>query len=296
MKKQLLFILPLASLLFSCSNLIDGVVKDIDIPAHNPQIAASLFIDSKDSSFSATVSETQGIYDTTNTGLLDSAVLKLFKDGTLLYSWDKMSPFGTYDYDFGQQIGTIDGEIVFEISHPNHETVSATQRFPEAADFDLELNYGAANYYGQPSDEIILTLKDNPSVNQHYLIEMSVHYRASLGGQDTSKYYQLQPETANSSVSMLGNKGTHSAVSEEGIDRDIKIKFATGINSIDQAFLLEYRVSISALSDDLYAFYKSYNALEQSGNNPFAEPVILFSNMSNSIGSFGLSTTTRKWK
>lgn len=271
-------------------------MKDIDIPAHNPQIAASLFIDSKDSSFSATVSETQGIYDTTNTGLLDSAVLKLFKDGTLLYSWDKMSPFGTYDYDFGQQIGTIDGEIVFEISHPNHETVSATQRFPEAADFDLELNYGAANYYGQPSDEIILTLKDNPSVNQHYLIEMSVHYRASLGGQDTSKYYQLQPETANSSVSMLGNKGTHSAVSEEGIDRDIKIKFATGINSIDQAFLLEYRVSISALSDDLYAFYKSYNALEQSGNNPFAEPVILFSNMSNSIGSFGLSTTTRKWK
>ncbi|MDE0986651.1 MAG: DUF4249 family protein, partial [Schleiferiaceae bacterium] len=95
---------------------------------------------------------------------------------------------------------------------------------------------------------------------------------------------------------ILGNKGTLSAVSEEGIDRDIKISFATGFNSIDEDFLLEYRVSISALSNDLYAFYKSYEALDQAGNNPFAEPVILFSNMSNSIGSFGLSTTTRKWK
>jgi hypothetical protein len=294
MNKQLLFILPITALLFSCSNLIDGVVKDIDLPAHDPQIAASLFVDSKDSGFAAIISKTQGIYDTSSTGLLDSATLKLFKDGTLLYSWDNMSPFGTYDYDFGQQIGTIDGDIVFEISHPDHETVSATQRFPEAANFEVELNYGDAIYYGQPSDEIILTLKDNPGIDQHYLIEMSIHYRTSLTGQDTSMYFPLSPETTNSSVSYIGFK--RPMVSEEGIDRDIKISFATGMNSIDQAFLLEYRVSISALSDDLYAFYKSYEALDQGRNNPFAEPVILFSNMSNSIGSFGLSTTTRKWK
>ena len=294
MNKQLLFILPLTVLVFSCSNLIDGVVKDIDLPAHDPQIAASLFVDSKDSGFAAIISKTQGIYDTSSTGLLDSATLKLFKDGTLLYSWDNMSPFGTYDYDFGQQIGTIEGDIVFEISHPDHETVSATQRFPEAANFEVELNYGDAIYDGTPSDEIILTLKDNPDIDQHYLIEMSVHYRTPLTGQDTSKYYGLRPETTNSSVSYIGGKNP--LVSEEGIDRDLKISFATGFNSIDQAFLLEYRVSISALSDDLYAFYKSYEALNQSQNNPFAEPVILFSNMSNSIGSFGLSTTTRKWK
>jgi len=296
MNKQLLLILPLTAVLFSCSKLSEGVVKEIDLPPHNPQIAASLFVDSKDSGFAAIISETRGLYDTTNTGLLDSATLKLFKDGTLLYSWNSMSPSGTYDYDFGQQIGTIDGDLVFEISHPNHETVSATQRFPEATDFEIELNYGAALYKGQASDEIIVTLLDNPGINQHYLINMSVHYRTSLAGQDTSKYYTLSPETANSSVNFIGPQRSLASVSEEGIDRDIKISFATGINSIDQAFLLEYRVSISTLSDDLYAFYKSYQALNQGQGNPFAEPVILFSNMSNSIGSFGLSTTTRKWK
>jgi hypothetical protein len=60
--------------------------------------------------------------------------------------------------------------------------------------------------------------------------------------------------------------------------------------------LHEYRVKVSALSEEMYLFYKSYAAYENANGNPFAEPVVLYSNMSNNMGCFGVSTTKRFYK
>ena len=85
-------------------------------------------------------------------------------------------------------------------------------------------------------------------------------------------------------------------LSEDGLDRDIKFSAATGVNPINFAMLHEYRVKVSALSEEMYTFYKSYTAYENANGNPFAEPVVLYSNMSNNMGCFGVSTTKRFYK
>jgi len=55
-------------------------------------------------------------------------------------------------------------------------------------------------------------------------------------------------------------------------------------------------VKVSALSEEMYLFYKSYAAYDNANGNPFAEPVVLYSNMSNNMGCFGVSTTKRFYK
>jgi hypothetical protein len=264
------------------------------MPPHNPQIAGSLFIDSRDSMLSATVSETRGLFDTTKTGILKDAELTLLQDGMPLHEWNTLSIYETYDKDLGDRIGILDGEITFEVSHPDYETVHAVQRFPQKANFTAEVEYGATTWFDQTSDALTLDFKDIAGENQHYLISADLHYRNALSGQDTSLYYPLWLESNNQNAVSLGESGF--LLSEEGVDRDLKIRFATGVNSFDYLFLVEYRITVKTLTDELYQFYKSYQALENAQGNPFAEPVILYSNMSNDVGCFGLSTTIRKWE
>jgi hypothetical protein len=292
--KKILLLLATTTALFSCERFAEGVARDIDMPPHNPQIAGSLFIDSRDSMLSATVSETRGLFDTTKTGILKNAELTLLKDGMPLHEWNTLSIYDTYDKDLGDRIGILEGEITFEVSHPDYETVHAVQRFPQKADFTAEVDYGATTWFDETSDALTLDFSDIPGENQHYLISVDLHYRNALSGQDTSEYYPLWLETNNQNAQPINEIGF--LLSEEGVDRDLKIRFATGINSIDYLFLVEYRITVKTLSDELYQFYKSYQALENAKGNPFAEPVILYSNMSNDVGCFGLSTTIRKWE
>jgi len=290
----MLLLLAAASALFSCERFAEGVARDIDMPPHNPQIAGSLFIDSRDSMLSATVSETRGLFDTTKTGILKDAELTLLKDGVPLHEWNTLSIYETYDKDLGDRIGILDGEITFEVSHPDYETVHAVQRFPQKADFSAEVEYGATTWFDETSDALTVDFSDIAGENQHYLITVDLHYRNTLSGQDTSEYYPLWLETTNQNAQPIYEGGF--LLSEEGVDRDLKIRFATGVNSFDYLFLVEYRITVKTLTDELYQFYKSYQALENAQGNPFAEPVILYSNMSNDVGCFGLSTTIRKWE
>ena len=292
--KKILLLLATTTVLFSCERFANGVVRDIEMPPHNPQIAGSLFIDSRDSKLSATVSETRGIYDTTKTGILKDAELTLLKDGMPLHEWNTLSIYDTYDKELGDPIGILGGEITFEVSHPDYETVHAVQRFPQKADFAAEVDYGATTWFTETSDELTLEFNDIAGENQHYLISVDYHYRNALSGQDTSEYYPLWLETNNQNAQPINEGGF--LLSEEGVDRDLKIRFATGVNSFDYLFLVEYRITVKTLTDELYQFYKSYQALENAQGNPFAEPVILYSNMSNDVGCFGLSTTIRKWE
>jgi hypothetical protein len=156
------------------------------------------------------------------------------------------------------------------------------------------VEYGATTWFDETSDALTVDFSDIVGENQHYLISVDLHYRNTLSGQDTSEYYPLWLETSNQNAQPINEGGF--LLSEEGVDRDLKIRFATGVNSFDYLFLVEYRITVKTLTDELYQFYKSYQALENAQGNPFAEPVILYSNMSNDVGCFGLSTTIRKWE
>ena len=292
-----IFLLLFSAALFlsSCDNLVNGVVRDIDLPPHESQLAASLFLDSRDSNISAIVSSSKGIYDTGQSKSVYNAECVL-NVGATTYNWSTMDQYERYTELLPDRFGAPTDSVVFTVNHPDFNSVSATQVFPSAPQVSLELNYGATQLYGDISDELIITLKDIPGVNQHYIVSIDVHVRTALTGQDTSEYYNLYWETEYPNSTRLWGKESALLLSEEGLDRDIKFSAATGVNPINFAMLHEYRVKVSALSEEMYLFYKSYTAYENANGNPFAEPVVLYSNMSNNMGCFGVSTTKRFYK
>ena len=287
---QLLF--PVAVFLTSC---VEGVVRDIDLPPHESQLAASLFLDSRDSAISAIVSSSKGIYDTGQSKSVKDAECVL-NVGSTTYNWSTMDQYERYTELLPDRFGAPTDTLLFTVNHPDFTSFSATQVFPSAPQVSVELNYGATQPDGEISDELIITLKDIPGVNQHYIVSIDVHFRTALSGQDTSEYYNLYWETEYPNSTPLWGQGSALLLSEDGLDRNIKFSAATGINPIDFAMLHEYRVKVSALSEEMYLFYKSYAAYENANGNPFAEPVVLYSNMSNNMGCFGVSTTRRFYK
>ena len=292
-----IFLLLFSAVLFlsSCDNLVNGVVRDIDLPPHESQLAASLFLDSRDSNISAIVSSSKGIYDTGQSKSVYNAECVL-NVGATTYNWSTMDQYERYTELLPDRFGAPTDSVVFTVNHADFTTVSATQVFPSAPQVSLELNYGATQLYGEISDELIITLEDIPGVNQHYIVSIDVHFRTALSGQDTSEYYNLYWETEYPNSTPLWGQESALLLSEDGLDRNIKFSAATGINPIDFAMLHEYRVKVSALSEEMYLFYKSYTAYENANGNPFAEPVVLYSNMSNNMGCFGVSTTKRFYK
>ena len=290
-----LLLFPAALLLSSCDNLVNGVVRDIDLPPHESQLAASLFLDSRDSNISAIVSSSKGIYDTGQSKSVFNAECVLAV-GATTYNWSTMDQYERYTELLPDRFGAPTDSLVFTVNHPDFTSVSATQVFPSAPQVSLELNYGATQLYGEISDELVITLKDIPGVNQHYIVSIDVHFRTALSGQDTSEYYNLYWETEYPNSTRLWTQESALLLSEDGLERDIKFSAATGVNPIDFAMLHEYRVRVSALSEEMYLFYKSYSAYENANGNPFAEPVVLYSNMSNNMGCFGVSTTKRFYK
>ena len=292
-----IFLLLFSAVLFlsSCDNLVNGVVRDIDLPPHESQLDASLFLDSRDSNISAIVSSSKGIYDTGQSKSVYNAECVL-NVGATTYNWSTMDQYERYTELLPDRFGAPTDSVVFTVNHADFTSVSATQVFPSAPQVSLELNYGATQLYGEISDELIITLEDIPGVNQHYIVSIDVHFRTALSGQDTSEYYNLYWETEYPNSTPLWGQESALLLSEDGLDRNIKFSAATGINPIDFAMLHEYRVKVSALSEEMYLFYKSYTAYENANGNPFAEPVVLYSNMSNNMGCFGVSTTKRFYK
>ena len=299
MKKPILFTALALFLLAisSCGRLTDGVVKTIDMPPHVSKLAPSLFLDTRDSSIVVTVSATQGIYDTASSSLVDDAVCRLLKDGVEQYRWTTQDFNGNYEEVLPAAFGPQEGLWTLEVSHPDFETVTAEQRFPEKAIAELQVDYGATQMFNEISDRLRITLKDRPDVNQHYLVWVDLHFRTPLTGQDTSVYYELWPQTEQPNVQTLfGNNKLNFLISENGVDQDLVLDLATGVNPVDFLGLHEYRVNIATLSDAQYRFYLSYQDYENASNNPFAEPVILYSNTSSQAGCFGTSTSIRKWR
>ena len=166
-----LLLFPAALLLSSCDNLVNGVVRDIDLPPHESQLAASLFLDSRDSNISAIVSSSKGIYDTGQSKSVFNAECVL-NVGATTYNWSTMDQYERYTELLPDRFGAPTDSLVFTVNHPDFTSVSATQVFPSAPQVSLELNYGATQLYGEISDELVITLKDIPGVNQHYIVSL----------------------------------------------------------------------------------------------------------------------------
>jgi len=291
--KKFIFLSILALGISSCESFTQGVIRDIDLPAHTPELVGTLLADPSDSSLVGIVSQTRGLLDSNSTALLDNAVLNLYQDGDLIHTWSTQDPLtGYYVLDLNDTLGMHPGKLTFEVLHPEFDAITASDQFPpQAIISDAFINPGQGQIFTFPADELVVSVKDIPGVNQHYIFTADLRYRDFDLYQDTN-WYSIELFTDDQRAIQIGGAGAV-MLSENGLDADLTISMScfdlfgsTGQNDI------EYRIHVKTLSDASWNYYRSIASYEQAQNNPFSEPVLIYSNMNEGYGVFALSNTT----
>lgn len=286
--KKALFLSLFALSLFSCDRFTDGVIRDIDLPAHEPKLVGSLLADASDTSLVAIVSKTKGLLDTGNDVLLENAMLNLYLDNDLLYSWDTQDPMmGYYNRALVDTLGAADGTFKLEVQHPDFETIYATDEFPsKAVVSSATIDRGGASLFGMSMDEFTLSLQDIPGENQHYIITLE------YSEVNDPFWYDLDINTEDTRAQTLFF-GSALLLSESGIDADLNLTFTAFLDSSPFPDDIQYRIKVKTLSKAGYFYYTSIQSYDQAQSNPFSEPVLIYSNMEGGYGAFILSQTAR---
>lgn len=297
MIKRVVLISLISMSVVSCKKFTNGVVKTINLPDHEPKIAAFMLADARDSSLKTIVSETQGIFETRTPSFLAGVTISLLQNDTMLYSWDTQDALdSTYSLELGDKLGRLKGEIKMVVDHPEYDLASATQKFPNNPEVkDITLDYSSVESQGRMVDKLIIEFKGNSNENQYYIIHAVVHC-TDPSIRDTNLYIScaLEPLSqnvekvrfANSSLLLPFVLGSPKLQGE-----DFTITVNTDIDSSYCQGQQEYKLYISSLSEAYYRYIHTNSINSDSQGNPFAEPVIIYGNLDGGIGCFGLSTT-----
>jgi hypothetical protein len=290
--KKIVFIALIAISASSCGKLTEGVVRNIDLPPHTPTLVGTLFADNSDTSLYAVISQTRGLLDSNASKLLPDAIINLYKNTVLQYSWNNQdAQTGYYPLHLGDTLGSYDGTYTFEVLHPDFDAITAADQFPPSAIItESILNKGAGQVFSFETDEIIVKLDDISGVDQHYLfscMERSADFGVS---QDTS-WKRVELYTDDQRATQVGD-GDAILLSENGIDADLQISLApfSFLGSSTQEEY-EYRLSVKTLSNEGLNYYRSISSYQNAQNNPFSEPVVIYSNVEGGYGVFALSRT-----
>jgi len=150
------------------------------------------------------------------------------------------------------------------------EPVSATLMMPDAPIFDV-VNYtnGSDIIIDEKEQDIYeIALQDEAGIDNYYEFKIHTYHKYGFGVWTKKSMYlkddAFDGETYN--IELLSNK------------RD------TTIHNL--------KVEVIAITRDKYLFIKTLLAYKEAQGNPFAEPVIVHSNIENGQGLFSLQNST----
>jgi hypothetical protein len=269
MKKYFLIIVFLgSSLLFSCEKIADNV----DIPDIEPKLVATSFIKAGSDTVRLKLTKSLPIYYATSSNVVDveNAVVKI-SDGSQEELLTYSGPIGMSDGDYStvlQNITISEGNAYnLSITTPEGESVKASCVVPSLGSYSLSLvdvdsntsgDFWQTEYYYQ------FNLQDNGvEPNSYYNIVVIGYYKASNGGffgdymyTENSPYVKVQQ---GESINLTFN-----------LRRTIKIE----------------KIEAYVLKTDEHYYNYHQSVYNYDGDNPFAEPVIIYSNIDNGLGVF----------
>lgn len=297
MKRYALLGLALAMMaLTSCDNWINGVVRDIELPPHEAELAPFTLIDANDTLLSVLLSKTTGVLDSVNPTLIRDAQIDLFHNGNLLYqltAQDYNPSFERYRRQLNGAFGNAPGEYTLRITYPGYNTVTATQVMPAPVQVDSVevIEQGYIDPQDGTMDEIRFQITDDGATANYYMVKARVSSTDTTWWGDPGYSYNLDLRTNEPSAESLyyGSILLLTDVAFNG--RTVGISLGAYLNSWgigNETRSLE----VYSITRDYYTYLRSLNTYEQSSGNPFAEPSFLFDNTSSSFGFFGLSQRT----
>ena len=218
------------------------------------------------------------------TGMPDSitnATVELYQDGTLI----DIIPYasnGNYDSNVIPMVGK---EYRVTVSAPNFENnIEATTSIPAAPLIDTFTADIVPGEWGQYALEGSITIND-PAGENYYMIQAMEDYTDTFSSEPYKSIVYLN--TDDPLVSSISYYGSALMLTDFSFDQtQYKLQFkADYINGTGTGYHLSYK--IFSLSKDTYLYLVSLGNYYNNKDNPFSEPVQVYSNVSSEMGILG---------
>ncbi len=278
-------------------------VVDIEVPEHDAQLVLSSFYETGDSEVIAYLTKSLPINSNEDVHEVLDATAKLYENDVLLEQF--LSEPDTVGYNFAGWNDSLNMPILepeiqpvykldltaplqadktykITVEAPGFESASANQRLPLPPEIN-EVNYkpmSRTSVDGYLMDAFEIKLSDVPDEDNYYEFDI---YRSWDNSGNPNEWDRMWTESLS--------PGT-----EQG-DRGVLLKddlFENGSYSIEvlvwpeDTSYVDFKVEVKSISRDKYLFSKSLNAYYNAQDNPFAEPVIIHTNVENGQGIFSM--------
>lgn len=290
--KKFLFTFLVASFFFSCQKVLE-----LDAETTTPKIVVnSLFSTNQEWSVnvskSSNVLENQFLEDIPN-----ATVTILDENDNLIHAL----VYNGFDGFVGSSpvFPSPNQRYKVNVSAPGFRSVSASDFSPLAVPIvRLDTSSGISTSSGEIEKSITVTFQDPGSTDNYYGLELDLErylrtFNSSTGEYDTAFLYtqSVNISSTNPSLDNGGGDGFLTTLNFtdnlfDGRQQSIKISYFSYETFTPEEFWVR-KVRLLSLSESSYKFSKTYAAYLNSSGNPFAEPIQVFTNVSNGFGIFG---------
>lgn len=274
-------------------------IVDVPLPAHEPQLVAQGFF-AAESLWVVRVTSSVGFTGPQRPGFVDDATVEVWAGGRLEA---RLARTDTATY------AALSGErprpgvaYTLRVAAPGFTPVEGTGTLPEAprATFSTTTRQGAT-----PTRRVVrveMTLDDPPGPTRYALQVLYLHALTNAStGAVTPAPPELFPFTSTDAALGdpfpnpldTGDPVYYQALFDDrpfdGTARTLAFKFAfdqAPAPASGPAVRRAFSVVLLSLSDDLYRYAQTAPQQALFGDNPFAEPLRVHSNMSNGLGVF----------
>jgi len=287
----------------SCEKFEEGVIQEIPFPDHIPELTATLIVNDQDDQIFAQISSSASVLDTEGPQPVQGAVVTLTDEaGQTLYALSE-SDFddSVYILDLASTFGTTTGMTTLTVDAPGFEQITATNTMPSKPLFDVSYEYqgdSTSSPWDGPSIQDVYTINfdNNLGVKKNYLIHIDALYQDTETGNEEWMAMRFQTRTDpritrltsldESSVIMVSDESSSSAASAL-----YDVQILTKSTPEDSKWApISTRVRVESLSPELASYYLSVDSYLSGGPDLFAEPSLMYSNVSSGFGCFGLAS------
>ncbi len=299
MRSYLFLLLSLVAIL-SCNENRFITILDIESKGHEPQLVVSarfILHNPKQNNQFVFVTRSKALNENQYITTVDHAEVTLWEDEDLVdtgiwvdtisafpHSLDRISGYVMKWKDF------VPGKnYTLKVSAPGFTTVESTIMLPEKSEItDVKYNI---NGYKDPSDgnsidEIEFKIS-NINAEKYYLTtiqQVSIYIRGT--NRDTS-YSSLYPIPESPLYQEVSGNGLVFR-GEDVLPLQGLVKIALPFLNINPSSSSYYQVTLYNITKDQYYYLLSYEQYKRVLGNPFAEPVVVYSNIKNGLGIFSL--------
>jgi len=262
----------------SCEDFFDQTTK-IDIPPHVPKLGVTaLWLDEGNDQLVMVFASVGALEDESSSAVSDATVT-LAENGTQIATLVEDNATKGF-YRPSVPVELVAGQTYeLTVSAPNFETVKAEQVMPSKPTIKkAQFVNSVANSNNNGNGKLHLTISDD----------------------DGRDFYLIGVESIDTSESYSSIYSSSGIAEDSGLDysrvilkdetfpgADLSQTFDAYISS-STGTVDSVKVNLWSVTADYYRFDRTYNAVQNADDNPFAEPVIMHRNFEKGFGVFAL--------